>query len=213
MSKISKTFSCSSERKLTRPYFVEAHGHFVCPQTAPVYLVCFQWYLKCSLIKTLDKHWIHPVSICSALYFRGLFIVATATLQIFVGTVRGQARVCDQVLKLTEAPLQLSVLFPSPIWHCFIELFLRPPSPPSSSILLPTPFEASKETPIFITAFTLLLHSRNNCQLLEWTSQRTTFTVCPQDCSHLQVVWQCFAFFFQSTMLDLSHIYVTNCAS
>lgn len=163
---MSKTFLGGSERKWTKPEFVEEHGHFVCLQTVPVYLVWFQWYLKCGLIKTLDKHWTRPVSICSALHFRGLCIVAAATLQIFVGTVRGQARVWDQVLKLTKAPLQHSVLFPSPIWDCFIELFLRPPSPPSSSTLLPAPFKASKESRIFITAFTLLLHSRKNCRPL-----------------------------------------------
>lgn len=30
---------------------------------------------ECGFIKTLDKHWTHPVSVCSALYFRGLRIV------------------------------------------------------------------------------------------------------------------------------------------
>lgn len=77
--------------------------------------VWFQWYLECGFIKTLDKHWTHPVSVCSALHFRGLCIVAATTLQIFVGIVKGQARVWDQVLKLTEAPLQHSVWSPSPM--------------------------------------------------------------------------------------------------
>lgn len=83
---------------------------------ALVCLVWFQWYLECGFIKTLDKHWTHPVCVCSALHFRGLRIVAVTTLQIFVGTVKGQARVWDQVLKLTEAPPQLCPLpLPSPL--------------------------------------------------------------------------------------------------
>lgn len=85
------------------------------PLNIPVCLVWFQWCLKCGFIKTLDKHWTHPVSVCSALHFGGLGIVAATTLQIFVGTVRGQARVWDQVLKLTKAPLQHSVWGPSPL--------------------------------------------------------------------------------------------------
>lgn len=79
----------------------------------------FEWYLECGFIKTLDKHWTHTVSVCSALHFRGHSIVAATTLQIFVGTVRGQARVWDQVLKLTEAPLQHSVWGPSPQLRLF----------------------------------------------------------------------------------------------
>lgn len=67
--------------------------------------VWFQWCLECGFIKTLDKHWTHPASVCSALRFRGLNIVAATTLQIFVGTIRGQARVWNKVLKLTEVPL------------------------------------------------------------------------------------------------------------
>lgn len=117
----------------------------MCLKPAPVCLVWFQWYLECGFIKTLDKHWTHPVSVCSALHFRGLCIVAATTLQIFVGTVKGQARVWDQVLKLTEAPLQHSVWGPSPIRDCFIELFLRHPPPFPPPLFCLPPFTPLKD--------------------------------------------------------------------
>lgn len=99
-----ETLRGGHERKWTKQdYFV-----ILCAFNSLLF-VWFQWYVECGLIKTLDKHWTHPASICSALHFRGLSIVTATTLQIFVGTVKGQARVWDQVLKLTEAPLQLSL--------------------------------------------------------------------------------------------------------
>lgn len=125
--------------------------------------VWFQWYLECGFIKTLDKHWTHPVSVCSALHFRGLCIVAATTLQIFVGIVKGQARVWDQVLKLTEAPLQHSVWSPSPMWDCFIELFLRHPLPPLPPLYCLPPFTPLKDPCLYYCFHTVATSQERLC--------------------------------------------------
>lgn len=147
--------------------------HFLCLKPFAFVWFAFSgvWCLKCNFIKTLDKHWTRPGSVCSALHFVGLGIVAATTLQIFVGTVKGQARVWDQVLKLTKAPLQQSVWGPSPLRDCFIEVFLRARTPRSSVPPAPCAFK----TPLFL----LLLSRRSNrpgkekknCLLLVRTGQ------------------------------------------
>lgn len=81
---------------------------------------------ECGFIKTLDKHWTHPVSVCSALYFRGLRIVALLQPHfkyLWEHSLRPR-REC-QVLETSGAPLQHTVQGPSSVRECFIELFLR----------------------------------------------------------------------------------------
>lgn len=98
------------------------------------------WCLKFDLLRPLtNTERVHAV--CFALHSVGLGIVAPTTLQIFVGTVKGQARVWDQVLKLTKASPEHSVWGPSPLQDCFIEVFLDPGSPPSCVPLAPVPLK------------------------------------------------------------------------